>query len=139
MRAASRFGCPSHHCPVRRTDDAGKDQIETVKARFAVGCDGARSRVRNSLDIKLVGDSANKAWGVMDILLNTDFPDIRVKSFIPKDHGAGMTIPREGGYLIRFYIELDTIDPDMRATDLNVTEKDLVAKAQKIFIPTRWM
>ena len=120
----------------RRTDDAGKDQIETVKARFAVGCDGARSRVRNSLDIKLVGDSANKAWGVMDILLNTDFPDIRVKSFIQsKDHGAVMTIPREGGYLIRFYIELDTIDPDMRATDLNVTEKDLVAKAQKIFHP----
>ena len=120
----------------RRTDEAGNGQIETIKARFAVGCDGARSRVRNSLDIQLIGDSANKAWGVMDILLNTDFPDIRVKSFIQsKDHGAVMTIPREGGYLIRFYIELDTIDPDMRATDLDVTEQDLIAKAQKIFHP----
>ncbi|MGC6517701.1 MAG: FAD-dependent monooxygenase [Candidatus Puniceispirillaceae bacterium] len=120
----------------KRTDEAGSRKIETIKARFAVGCDGARSQVRKSLDIALVGDSANKAWGVMDILLNTDFPDIRVKSFIQsKDHGAVMTIPREGGYLIRFYIELDTIDPDMRASDLNITEKDLIAKAQKIFHP----
>ena len=120
----------------KRTDEAGAGKIERIKARFAIGSDGARSRVRKSLDIPLIGDSANKAWGVMDILLNTDFPDIRVKSFIQsKDHGAVMTIPREGGYLIRFYIELDTIDADMRASDIKVTDKDLIAKAQKIFHP----
>ena len=120
----------------RRTDEAGNDKVETVKARFAVGTDGGRSRVRKSLGISLEGDSANKAWGVMDILLNTDFPDIRVKSFIQsKDHGAVMTIPREGGYLCRFYVELDMIDKDRRATDLKLTEHDLIAQAQKIFHP----
>ena len=120
----------------KRTDAAGADKIETVKARFAVGSDGGRSRVRKSLNIALEGDTANKAWGVMDILLNTDFPDIRVKSFIQsKDHGAVMTIPREGGYLCRFYVELDQIDKDTRATDINLTEQDLIAKAQKIFHP----
>ena len=120
----------------KRTDAAGADKIETVKARFAVGSDGGRSRVRKGLDIALEGDTANKAWGVMDILLNTDFPDIRVKSFIQsKDHGAVMTIPREGGYLCRFYVELDQIDKDTRATDINLTEQDLIAKAQKIFHP----
>ncbi|MEP3946194.1 FAD-dependent monooxygenase [Ascidiaceihabitans sp.] len=120
----------------KRVDDAGRDKIETVKARFAVGADGGRSRVRKSLDIALEGDSADKAWGVMDILLNTDFPDIRVKSFIQsKDHGAVMTIPREGGYLIRFYVELDLIDKDKRASDIKMTEVDIIAKAQKIFHP----
>lgn len=120
----------------KRIDDTGKDKVETVKARFAVGSDGGRSRVRKSLDISLEGDSANKAWGVMDILLNTDFPDIRVKSFIQsKDHGAVMTIPREGGYLIRFYVELDMMDKDARATDIKLTEQDLIAQAQKIFHP----
>lgn len=120
----------------KRTDDAGADKIETVKARFIVGSDGGRSRVRKHLNIALEGDSADKAWGVMDILLNTDFPDIRVKSFIQsQDHGAVMTIPREGGYLIRFYVELDLIDKDKRATDINLTEQDLIAKAQKIFHP----
>lgn len=120
----------------KRTDDAGADKIETIKARFIVGSDGGRSRVRKNLGITLDGDSTDKAWGVMDILLNTDFPDIRVKSFIQsKNHGAVMTIPREGGYLCRFYVELDMIDKDKRASDINLTEQDIIAKAQKIFHP----
>lgn len=120
----------------RRTDDSGAGKTETVKARYIVGCDGARSRVRKSMDIPLEGDSANKAWGVMDILLTTDFPDIRVKSFIQsKDHGAVMTIPREGGYLCRFYVELDLLGKDKRVRDANLTEQDLIAKAQKVFHP----
>ncbi len=120
----------------KRTDDAGAGKTEIVKARFVVGTDGARSKVRKSMGIPLQGDSANKAWGVMDILLNTDFPDIRVKSFIQsKDHGAVMTIPREGGYLCRFYVELDLLGKDKRAADVKLTEKDIIAKAQKIFHP----
>jgi phenol 2-monooxygenase len=119
-----------------RVDEAGKGIRETVKARFAVGCDGGRSSVRRNLGIELQGDSANKAWGVMDILLNTDFPNIRVKAFIQsQDHGAVMTIPREGGYLIRFYVELDLLGKDKRAADVALSEKDLIAKAQKIFHP----
>ncbi|WP_292954920.1 MULTISPECIES: FAD-dependent monooxygenase [unclassified Neptuniibacter] len=120
----------------KRVDDAGEGKTEVVKARYIVGGDGARSNVRRSMDIPLEGDSANKAWGVMDILLNTDFPDIRVKSFIQsKDHGAVMTIPREGGYLCRFYVELEQLGKDKRAKDVNLTEQDLIAKAQKIFHP----
>lgn len=120
----------------KRTDDSGGGKAETVKARYVVGCDGARSQVRRSMDIPLQGDSANKAWGVMDILLTTDFPDIRVKSFIQsKDHGAVMTIPREGGYLCRFYVELDLLGKDKRAADIKLTEQDIIAKAQKIFHP----
>lgn len=120
----------------KRTDDAGAGKTETVKARYVVGCDGARSKVRKSMGIPLQGDSANKAWGVMDILLNTDFPDIRVKSFIQsKDHGAVMTIPREGGYLCRFYVELDLLGKDKRAADVKLNEQDIIAKAQKIFRP----
>ncbi|MEM7061020.1 MAG: FAD-dependent monooxygenase [Pseudomonadota bacterium] len=120
----------------KRVDEAGKDKIETVKARFLVGCDGGRSQVRRSMGVTLEGDSANKAWGVMDLLLNTDFPDIRVKSFIQsKDHGAVMTIPREGGYLCRFYVEMDKIEKDKRASEIEVTSDDLIAKAQQIFHP----
>ncbi|MBP0049103.1 FAD-dependent monooxygenase [Marinobacterium sp. AK62] len=120
----------------KRSNDAGGGKTETVKARFVVGTDGARSKVRKSMGIPLLGDSANKAWGVMDILLNTDFPDIRVKSFVQsKNHGAVMIIPREGGYLCRFYVELDLLEKDKRAADVKLTEKDLIAKAQRIFHP----
>lgn len=120
----------------KRTDEEGKGAEEIVKARYVVGSDGARSNVRRALGISLQGESANKAWGVMDILLNTDFPYIRIKSFIQShSHGAVMTIPREGGYLCRFYVELDLLDKDKRASDVKLTEKDLIAKAQKVFHP----
>nr|WP_321980883.1 FAD-dependent monooxygenase [uncultured Cohaesibacter sp.] len=120
----------------KRTDEEGKQAEEVIKARYIVGSDGARSSVRKALDIRLQGESANKAWGVMDILLKTDFPYIRVKSFLQShDHGAVMTIPREGGYLCRFYVELDLLGKDKRVADVKLTEQDLIAKAQKVFHP----
>ena len=67
---------------LERLDPARQGQVETVKTRFVVGCDGARSAVRKSLGRALHGDSANHAWGVMDVLAITDFPDIRIKSAI---------------------------------------------------------
>ncbi len=119
-----------------RTDDAELGKKETLKARYVVGTDGARSAVRKNLSIALEGDSANKAWGVMDVLPLTDFPDIRVKSFIQsKDEGAIMLIPREGGYLVRMYVELDLLGKDKRAKDVEMTANDLIAKAQRIYHP----
>jgi phenol 2-monooxygenase len=44
------------------------------------GCDGARSLVRQSIGGEPRGDYANHAWGVMDMLAVTDFPDIRLKA-----------------------------------------------------------
>ena len=62
-----------------RSGAAHAGEIETVSARFVVGCDGARSQVRRAIGLTLEGDSANQAWGVMDVLAVTDFPDIRMK------------------------------------------------------------
>ena len=119
-----------------RSDTEGAGKVETVKARYVVGTDGARSAVRKGLSIKLEGDSANKAWGVMDILLVTDFPDIRVKSFIQsKQDGAVMIAPREGGYLVRLYVELDLLDKGQRAAALDLDAQAIIAKAQKIMQP----
>lgn len=119
-----------------RNDDSQPATIETVRARYVVGCDGARSAVRKNLSIILEGDSANKAWGVMDILPVTDFPDIRVKSFIQsQDNGAVMLIPREGGYLVRLYVELDLLDKGQRASNLELTVDDIIAQAQLIMNP----
>jgi phenol 2-monooxygenase len=43
------------------------------------------------------GDWANHAWGVMDVLAVTDFPDIRLKSAIHSaSEGSVLIIPREG-------------------------------------------
>src|SRR5271166_3461036 len=119
-----------------RLDAAHAGQTETVKARFVVGCDGARSAVRRSLGLALYGDSANQAWGVMDVLAVTDFPDIRLKTAIQSaNEGSLLIIPREGGYLVRLYIELEKLNENERASSLNVTTDNLIAAARRILHP----
>lgn len=119
-----------------RLDAANARQIETVRSRYVVGCDGARSVVRRSIGRTLHGDSANHAWGVMDVLAVTDFPDVRFKSLIQSaNDGSIIIIPREGGYLFRIYVELDKLDAGERVSDRNITADDLIAAANRIFRP----
>ena len=121
---------------LERLDPSHEGQVETVKARFVVGCDGARSAVRKSLGLALVGDSANQAWGVMDVLAVTDFPDFRIKSAIQSaNEGNLLIIPREGGYLARLYIELEKLNENERVSSLNITTNRLIAAARRILHP----
>lgn len=111
-------------------------EIETVRARYVVGCDGARSSVRSAIGKELVGDALNQAWGVMDVLLNTDFPDIRLKSLIHSNHEGNMLIiPREGGYMVRMYIELDQLRENERVARDQMTPEILIAAANRIMQP----
>lgn len=121
---------------LERLDPSHEGQTETIKARYVVGCDGARSTVRKSIGRTLDGDSANHAWGVMDVLAVTDFPDVRFKSLIQSaNDGSIIIIPREGGYLFRLYIELDKLDVGERVSNRNITADDLIAKARGILKP----
>ncbi|MGY8631589.1 FAD-binding monooxygenase [Bradyrhizobium sp. 14AA] len=131
-------GPADHAVTVRleRVDAGNEGKVETIKARYVVGCDGARSTVRKSIGRELHGDSANHAWGVMDVLAVTDFPDIRFKALIQsaKD-GSLLIIPREGGYMVRIYVELAKLDVGERVANRNITADDVIAKAQRILKP----
>lgn len=76
--------------PVVVTIRRGDDTEVTVKAKYVVGCDGAHSTVREAIGRKPQGAGHDKAWGVMDILAVTDFPDIRFKASI-QSGSAGAT------------------------------------------------
>lgn len=138
LRVDPAAGPADHAVTVRleRVDGPNEGQVETVKARYVVGCDGARSTVRKSIGRELHGDSANHAWGVMDLLAVTDFPDIRFKALIQsaKD-GSLLIIPREGGYMVRLYVELAKLDAGERVANRNITAEDVIAKAQRILKP----
>ena len=119
-----------------RQDAGHVGEIETIRAKYVVGCDGARSAVRQSMGLALKGDSANHAWGVMDVLVNTDFPDIRFKSLIQSaTEGSIVLIPREGGYMVRIYVEMDKLAENERVAGRNITIEQLIAAAQRIFHP----
>lgn len=47
---------------------------EEVKAKFLIGCDGATSSVRKSLDIPFDGVSTDIYWGIMDCIYESDYP-----------------------------------------------------------------
>jgi len=120
---------------IERIDPAHQGQVETLRARYVVGCDGAHSVVRQAIGRPLHGDSANQAWGVMDVLAVTDFPDVRYKAAIQSTEGSILIIPREGGYLTRFYIELEQLAEHERITDRNISIDQLIATAQRILRP----
>ncbi len=110
--------------------------VEDIRARYVVGCDGARSTVRKSLGLELKGDSANQAWGVMDVLAVTDFPDIRKKVAIQSaNEGNILIIPREGGYLVRFYVELDELQENERVASKDIKVDHLIDAANRIMSP----
>lgn len=120
---------------LERVDAEHAGQTEIVQARYVVGCDGARSNVRRAMGRQLVGDSANHAWGVMDILAVTDFPDIRYKAAIQSEHGNVLIIPREGGHLVRFYVEMDKLGVDERVASRHITVEQLIETAQRVIHP----
>lgn len=114
--------------------NAGETTV--IRANYVVGCDGARSTVRKSIGGQLHGDAAHQAWGVMDILANTDFPDVRQKCLITSAHeGNVLILPREGGYLFRMYVELDKLNPDERVASRHFTADDLIGGANRIMQP----
>ena len=121
---------------LRCTDARREGEEVLVRARYVVGCDGARSVVRQAIGRELRGDVTNHAWGVMDILAVSDFPDIRIKAAIQSaNQGNIVLIPREGGYLVRLYVDLGEVDPDDRRAVRNMSSDEVIAAAQRVLHP----
>lgn len=105
-----------------------------VRTKYVVGCDGARSAVRSAIGGELRGDAANHAWGVIDVLAVTDFPDWRLKSLIQSAHAGNiLLIPREGGNMVRLYVDLGEVTE--RAQLKLLTADDITAAAQRVLSP----
>lgn len=95
----------------------------TVRAKYLVGADGAHSVVRRCMDLKLDGESSDHIWGVVDLVVDTNFPDIRRRCAIHSPAGSVMVIPREriatGDYLTRLYVQVDGLaKPDSDQTPI---------------------
>ena len=120
---------------LRRTSGDGAGAEFTVRARYAVGCDGARSSVRGAIGVDLRGDARNHAWGVMDVLAVTDFPDVRFKAAVQSTTGSLLIIPREGGYLVRYYVDLGELDPQDSGARKRFTLENIIETAQSVLRP----
>jgi len=120
---------------VRHTTGALAGRERTVRAKYVVGCDGARSGVREAIGRQHIGAFAAHAWGVMDVLVNTDFPDWRTKCAINAEAGNILHIPREGGYLSRMYIDLGEVAEGDNHRVRQTPIEEVVRKANAILHP----
>ena len=120
---------------LRETAGERAGQTRQVRAKYVVGCDGARSGVREAIGRKLVGASAAHAWAVMDTLAVTDFPDIRTKCAIQSQSGSILHIPREGGHLFRMYVDLGEVAAGDNGAVRTTTVETAIEKANSILHP----
>ncbi len=120
---------------VRHTAGPRAGEERTVRATYVVGSDGARSGVREAIGRAHVGRFAAHAWGVMDVLVNTDFPDWRTKCAINSEAGNILHIPREGGYLCRMYIDLGEVAEDDHHKVRQTPIEEVIRRANAILHP----
>ncbi|KAF8826089.1 hypothetical protein HHX47_DHR6000683 [Lentinula edodes] len=91
------------------TEAEDERRTEIVYAKYVLGADGAHSWVRKYMGIAMEGEQTEYVWGVVDLVPDTDFPDVRNKCAIHSNNGSCMIIPREDDK-IRLYIQLDGKD-----------------------------
>ncbi|KAL4959562.1 FAD binding domain-containing protein [Aspergillus stella-maris] len=116
----------------------GNAQVtEVIQAKYVVACDGAKSTVREQLEVPLEAKSTDSRWGVIDIVPITNFPDIRQSCAIHSDKfGSIMTAQRENR-LVRFYIQLKG-DSDLERKALEASDESpdaLIQLVQRIIHP----
>ncbi|OCK86412.1 hypothetical protein K432DRAFT_430960 [Lepidopterella palustris CBS 459.81] len=108
---------------------------ETLRAKYLFSGEGARSFVRDQLGVKIHHkDPIAHVWGVMDGVVRTDFPDIKMKCTIHSDAGSIMVIPRENN-MVRLYIQIaSSTDEDWNPRKTATTE-EVQSHAQEIMRP----
>lgn len=120
------------------TEKADGDRPEeeiVVRAKYVIGADGARSSVRRSIGGSLAGSTSLHAWGVMDVLAVTDFPDFRKKCIIHSEAGSILHIPREGNHLARIYVDLGETDENDGGRVRHTPLDEVIARANAILHP----
>ncbi|CAK4030425.1 Phenol 2-monooxygenase [Lecanosticta acicola] len=112
----------------------GQEQ-QTVRAKYLFSGEGAKSFVRAQLGVGITHkDPIAYVWGVMDGVVRTDFPDIKMKCTIHSDAGSIMVIPRENN-MVRLYIQIaSSEDPDFNPRKTATTE-EVQARAKNILKP----
>ncbi|KAE8317659.1 FAD binding domain-containing protein [Aspergillus transmontanensis] len=141
VRRNSRFASCSRVAGTGQLDIAYEDQasktIKTIRAGYLVGCDGARSKVRECIpDAQLEGEVTNASWGVLDGVIDTDFPDLWSKVAVRSDRaGSILWIPRERN-MTRLYVQLSETDGE-RVDRSKATPEYVMQRARDAMHPFR--
>lgn len=108
---------------------------ETVRAKYLFSGEGAKSFVREQLKIGIkYKDPIAHVWGVMDGVVRTTFPDIKMKCTIHSDAGSIMVIPRENN-MVRLYIQIASSTDEDWNPRKSATAEEVQQRAKDILKP----
>ena len=93
----------------------------------------------HALPLDLLVCNIDSIWGVVDIVPETNFPDLRNWVIIQSNHGTLMNIPREGD-MVRFYIQLppdtDLVNRETGRVDMaKASAERIIESAARIMAP----
>ncbi|EEY17404.1 FAD monooxygenase [Verticillium alfalfae VaMs.102] len=89
----------------------------TIRSRYVVGADGARSTIRTALGVNFTGTKPEMTWAVLDTFIDTDFPVCsEIVTFQLNQESRVAWIPRERD-LARFYVLLEGEITEERAKE----------------------
>ncbi|KAI6755956.1 hypothetical protein HG530_011692 [Fusarium avenaceum] len=122
------------------SEDIDSVRVSTNKgrifqAKYCVAADGARSMIRQSLNIGFQGTKPEMTWAVMDVFLDTDFPICdEIITFELDGQSRVSWIPRERN-MARFYILLDG---EINEENCKASIKQHMAPYRVDFVATEW-
>lgn len=107
----------------------------TIRSKYALGADGARSMVRKSIGATFGGTKPEMLWAVLDTFIDTDFPRCsEIITFQLNGQSRVSWIPRERG-LCRFYVLLEgQVSRELAQQSI----KDHMAPHKVEFTKTEW-
>lgn len=120
---------------INTVEGSSEGELRVVHAKYVIGADGAKSKVRADIGGSLQGGQSFHAWGVMDVLAITDFPDYRKKSIIHSQAGSILHIPREGNHLARIYVDLGEVPEDDNGKIRQTPLEEIIKQANEILHP----
>ncbi|KAL9946835.1 hypothetical protein ACHAQF_002735 [Verticillium nonalfalfae] len=107
----------------------------TIRSRYVVGADGARSTIRTALGVNFTGTKPGMTWAVLDAFIDTDFPVCsEIVTFQLNQESRVAWIPRERD-LARFYVLLEGEITEERAKE---SVRAHMAPHRVDFVWTEW-
>jgi 3-(3-hydroxy-phenyl)propionate hydroxylase len=77
--------------------DTATDAVTLTRVRYAIGCDGGSSATRSMIDVKLLGDTLDVTWIVIDCRVKRWWPDRNLLTFWSDKERPVVDIALSGG------------------------------------------
>ncbi|EED24195.1 conserved hypothetical protein [Talaromyces stipitatus ATCC 10500] len=92
--------------PTEYIKNNASSAIQVCLTKYILGSDGARSAIRQATGVQSSSRGSEDAWAVVDVYVDTKFPDYRRRCAIRTPDGGCVLIPRKDEGL-RIFLQID--------------------------------